>query len=214
MSDLDAKALKAAEEQYGASSGHSDPGAAKKIITAYLAALPQPQATTVGVKGAWIEWTAFNLLDLGDDELIDVRTVGGNLYPHQPYFNHKRNSSGIIAWRRSALIGNPGAEAEAVIGWLGEDALERLAANKPTTVWPSEGYKTFPVYASPPAPTAGREQALEEAEALVRKIALGWKQETNSPTLKEGGPGRANMAASYTAALTIADEIAALKATP
>lgn len=50
---------------------------------------------------AWIEWTPFKLLDLGDDELIDVRTVGGDLYPHQPYFNHKTNSSGIIAWRRS-----------------------------------------------------------------------------------------------------------------
>jgi hypothetical protein len=53
-----------------------------------------------GSPTAWIEWTQFNLLDVGNDELIDVRTLDGYTYLGQPYFNFRSNPN-IIAWRRA-----------------------------------------------------------------------------------------------------------------
>jgi hypothetical protein len=52
---------------------------------------------------AWIEWSKFHLMNIRDDDLIDVRTEDGVVYPRQPYSNHK-GATAIVAFKRSAAL--------------------------------------------------------------------------------------------------------------
>lgn len=169
VSELDARALESALTRFVVTLGskgrsYSPSEAVAEAITAYLAALPQPQATTVGVKAltaAWLGyWPSAGSID-------SIARVTRSEHEAKRWAADGAEVTELVE-RSSPLIGIPGAEKLVPFAWRYRDSFSKPnewdvtfdAVEAKAISEAGEGYDCDPLYLAPPAPTSERTETI------------------------------------------------------